>query len=249
MHTLIPHFFIDPASVSYLHDRFEIVAIREPEAGKLRARKVVTRGRERFTGKYPSWKMGRMVQWESPHERNAFVLLDADPRVTRFAEQPLVIDYILNGESHCHYPDVLVVCGNSKQLWEIKSKEESLTDDTKIRTALLTHALSRHGYQYKLILGEDLKQKPFLSNAELIIKFGRRPISLIQHESIRRAFSGNPAVKWGEIVSGRLGKDGRQIVCRLILEGELVFEFDQPLQSDTVIRAQSSSRGQSCGSR
>ena len=240
MHTSIPHFFVDPASVRDSHDHFEIVAIREPEDGKLRARKVVTRSRARSTRKYPSWKMGRMIQWESIHERNAFVLLDADPNVKRFREQPLVIEYTLNGKPHRHFPDLLVVYGNAKHLWEIKSREAALSDETKLRTALLSHALSRYGFQYRLILGESLEQKSFLSNAELLNRFGRHPISFIQREKARRVFFDRTGVTWGEIISGTLGMDGRQIVCRLILEGTLMFEFGLPLQSDTIIRVASS---------
>jgi len=43
----------------------KITSIDSPEDGKLRTRKVVTRSRHRSTKKYPSWKVGRMVQCES----------------------------------------------------------------------------------------------------------------------------------------------------------------------------------------
>ncbi|TAK68026.1 MAG: hypothetical protein EPO19_09230 [Betaproteobacteria bacterium] len=41
------------------------VVIVFPEASERRSRRVVSRSRSRPTGKYPSWKMARMVQWES----------------------------------------------------------------------------------------------------------------------------------------------------------------------------------------
>ncbi len=44
---------------------FPIVSITLPEQGKLRVRKVVTRSRVRPTDKFPSWKMGSMLQCES----------------------------------------------------------------------------------------------------------------------------------------------------------------------------------------
>jgi hypothetical protein len=58
------------------------IAFSSPE--QVRSRRVVTRSRFRLTGKYPSWKMERMLQWESINELNAFRLLDCDPRVTVF---------------------------------------------------------------------------------------------------------------------------------------------------------------------
>ena len=39
-----------------------------------------------------------MVQWESENELNAFRLLDCDPDVTRFHEQPCEIVYVLDGQ-------------------------------------------------------------------------------------------------------------------------------------------------------
>src|SRR5215813_8651303 len=45
------------------------------------SRNVVTRSRVRPTGKYPSWKMERMLEWESRNELHAFRLLDCDPSV------------------------------------------------------------------------------------------------------------------------------------------------------------------------
>src|SRR5579859_7695488 len=45
-----------------------ILAVQPPPDGKIRARKVVSRSRARGTGKFPSWKMGRMIQWESTYE-------------------------------------------------------------------------------------------------------------------------------------------------------------------------------------
>jgi hypothetical protein len=49
-----------------------IINIVRPKPGQLRARKVVSRARVRPTGKYPSWKIRRMVQWESENELNPF---------------------------------------------------------------------------------------------------------------------------------------------------------------------------------
>ncbi len=71
----------------------KVLEISFPENGVLRARKVVTRSRARSTIKYPSWKNGRMCQAESGNECNAFRLLDCDPTVNWFSEQPCQIRF------------------------------------------------------------------------------------------------------------------------------------------------------------
>ena len=70
------------------------IQINFPKDGKIRSRKVVKRSNARNSGKYPSWKMQRMMQWESVHEGNAMRILDATPNITAFNEQPCEIIYI-----------------------------------------------------------------------------------------------------------------------------------------------------------
>jgi TnsA endonuclease-like protein len=123
-----------------------ILLIRGADTHVMRVRTVVTRSRARSTGKYPSWKMGRMVQWESPAELNACRLLDADPAVTAFYEQPLEITYSLDGEVHRHYPDILVLVPNRSELWKIKS--EAARPETVRRTELMRRALTAYGYTF-----------------------------------------------------------------------------------------------------
>ena len=63
-----------------------MIVINFPKDGKIRSRKVVKRSNARNSGKYPSWKMQRMMQWESVHEGNAMRILDAHPNVISFNE-------------------------------------------------------------------------------------------------------------------------------------------------------------------
>jgi hypothetical protein len=112
-----------------------------PEAGKLRSRKIVSRSSARPKGKYPSWKMRRMLQWESENELNAFRLLDCDPDVTRFYEQPCQVMYDLDGLARSHYPDILVEKNSRKELWEVKPDTTAEEQKIVARTALLVQGL------------------------------------------------------------------------------------------------------------
>ena len=60
-----------------------------------------------------------MMHWESSNELNAFRLLDCDPNVTSYSEQPCQIVYIRNGVGKVvHHPDILVTTAGRKQFWE-----------------------------------------------------------------------------------------------------------------------------------
>lgn len=212
-----------------------IVSIRMPPQGELRIRKVVTRSRARGTGKYPSWKMRRMLQWESPNERDTFRLLDASPEVKAFSEQPLEIQYRFNEEVHRHYPDILVCFSDRKELWEVKPSREASRPDVAQRTALLTKALPKYGYFYRVIIAEDLRREPRRTNIATLLDYGKSEISEIEREKFRLLFSRFAQISWGDVVSDRLGLYSRNHVCRLILEGVLTLDFDSQLTYESVV--------------
>ena len=112
-----------------------ISSIVFPEKDHLRSRKVVSRSRSRPTGKYPSWKMRRMVHWESENELNAFRLLDCDPDVTSYHEQPCKVEFVQDGLARSHYPDILVKKNGRKELWEVKNEAQAEESEVVTRTS------------------------------------------------------------------------------------------------------------------
>jgi hypothetical protein len=206
----------------------KVISIEYPQEG-VRARRVVTRSRARPTGKYPSWKMGRMVQWESHNELNAYRLLDANPAVLAFYEQPLVIRYHLDGEQHIHYPDTLVKLVTGRELWEVKSAAEATRPENASRTRFLTDALPNHGFTYRMVLAEDLGREPRLSNVLTLLKYGRQPVGILEREQVRLILEATGGICWGAATNGELGPRGRFILARLALEGILHLDIEQPL--------------------
>lgn len=221
----------------YVVDRMNnpILEITFPADGQVRSRRIVSRSRARATGKYPSWKMGRMLQWESVHELNAYRLLDANPDAIAYHEQPLTITYKLNGVVHRHYPDTLVQWGRSRELWEIKTATDASRPEFVERTRLMETALPELGFAYRMVLAEDLSKEPRLSNVLTMLKFGRAPVPLLATEQIRRALDVAGAVTWGAVLAGAFGQYGRNHVCRLILEGQLKLDLELPLSHNANI--------------
>jgi hypothetical protein len=215
-----------------------ILAIDFPEDGKLRWRKVVRRSGSRPTGKYPSWKMKRMMQWESHNELNALRLLDADPTVTAFYEQPVRIRFVLDEEQHIHVPDLLVLTANNKFIWEVKPKIHADSVDVQERTAFLTSCLPNFGYQYHVVLGEDLGKKSRIEAVNQVLRFGRFDIPVNEREHIRIALQAAGApITWGAVLDGLFGERGRNYICRLLLEGFLQWNSEAVMTRETVLKA------------
>ena len=208
--------------------RPSILSISYPDDGNLRARKVISRSKARPTGKYPSWKMGRMMHWESSHELNAYRLLDSNPEVVSFHEQPLTIRYLLGGEEHLHYPDVLVNFGGTRELWEIKTARDAADPGVVARTSLMQSQLPDFGFVYRVVIGEDLARNPRLSNVLKLLKYGRQPVSLVERESLVRILGATSEISWQAAIEA-LSPDGRRILARLCLEGLITCDMDQAL--------------------
>jgi len=196
-----------------------------PEEGELRSRTVVSRSRARSTGKYPSWKMSRMIQCESLNELNLARLLDADPEIAAFNEQPLTIYYSLNGTRHRHYPDFKVEWRNGAQeLWEVKPTLKATLPEVLERTRYLEYALPQVGYKYRLVVAEDVIVEPQLENARTLLRYGRAPITATEREEVRQIFRSVPSVSWGIARTGGIGPRGHRLLARLALEGTVTFD-------------------------
>lgn len=206
-----------------------------PQDGKIRSRKVVKRSNARNTGKYPSWKMLRMMQWESVHEGNAMRILDATPNVISFTEQPCEIIYTLNNTKHRHYPDLMVITNNHREFWEVKTEFDANSPEVAERTAFLSQALPEYGYSYRIVFAEVLAKQPRLDNVKRLNKLGRRPVSIIEAERIRRLFTHESVIPWG--IFEQQSHERLRIISRLILEGNLTIDLSQPISPNTPIHS------------
>lgn len=212
-----------------------IIAIHRPEEGELRMRRVITRRGQRTRVKVASWKMGRAVHAESRDEAVAMKLLDGDPDVRAFYEQPCLIEYVHKGVLRRHYPDIEVVYVEHKALLEVKSRRSDLDPEVEERTVFMRKFLPLLGYQYSLVFGEDLKCDRRLSNMQTLLRWGREAVSLPHFESIRRHASWKSNLCWGDFDQAE-GALTRRNACRLALEGRLRLDLSQPLGPNTPVQ-------------
>lgn len=209
------------------------IEIRFPKNGKLRSRKVVSRSNAVNSGKYPSWKMERMMQWESIHEGNAMRILDATPRVISFNEQPCEIIYTLNGMKRRHYPDFMVIEQHSREFWEVKTERDANDLEVVERTHYLMGALPAYGYSYRMVLAEALAIQPRLDNVKRLNKLGRHPVPSNEEEALRRFFMCEPVLQWGMLEAK--SPVVLQYISRMILEGKLSIDLHQPINASSLV--------------
>lgn len=200
-----------------------------------RVRKVVSRSGMRIRTKYASWKMGRHVQADCPGEVPVMVDLDLRPEVLRFTEQPCEITYVMDHVRHRHYPDLLVEYADRKEFIEVKNAGEETDPEWVRRTALMTKELPRFGYSYRLVTGESFKRQPRYNNAQLILRWGRAPVRATDREQLRVRFARDDEQRWGDFPVTDTGAFRLQSICRLILDGVVSIDLDQPITATSAL--------------
>jgi hypothetical protein len=137
----------------------------------------------------------------------------------------LEIEYETRGRLKIERPDLLVIIGANKELWTIKKLSATPSQYQENEMKDLATQLLAHGYQQRLIDVDVLGHEPSLGNAITLLKLGRGQISYTEREALRILFAERSGrLTWADIASGIAGPCGKNILCRLVLEGVVRFD-------------------------
>lgn len=130
-----------------------------------------------------SRKNARMVASESSLEQDMLVLLEFDPAVELYEEQPVRIEYAdAEGGRHTYTPDVLVrfraelLPSRPPLLCEVKYRDELFSNWKEIKPGIRagrSHAREQ-GWRFK-ILTERKIRTPYLENAKFLRPYRNEP--------------------------------------------------------------------------
>lgn len=122
-------------------------------------------------GRFPSFKLGRMVDFESLIERDFIYLLDFEREVMWFEEQPLTLEYEQQGKVRCYTPDFQVVRQGQPMLVECKPKKAvNLAKNQEKFQAGQTWCAAR-GWKFQVVTDEELRGGYRLSNVKFLTQF------------------------------------------------------------------------------
>ncbi len=130
-----------------------------------RSREPVTRSRMTVRGRFPSFKMGRMIDWESQLERRACYRFEFSPAVLQFREQPESIRLPIDGRLTKYTPDFELQMANG-ETWLVEIKPFDHLQRPEVSN-VLSHASDwylKHGYRFIVITDEELIEPDLESN-------------------------------------------------------------------------------------
>lgn len=137
-------------------------------------RKVSNKGGNAI-GRFPSLKLGRMVDFESLLERDYLYLLDFERDVEWFEEQPLTVEYRQDGQDRRYTPDFHVVRGGD---FLVECKPHALVADEenqfKFRAARAWCA--ERGWTFQVVTDQEIRAGWRLKNVRFLTRYARHRI-------------------------------------------------------------------------
>ncbi|MEQ8270179.1 TnsA endonuclease N-terminal domain-containing protein [Algiphilus sp.] len=192
--------------------------------------------------------MGRSVAFESPLERDFYILLDFDEAVASIEEQPLQIKYArLDGTPGTYTPDALVhftpQANRRPELYEIKTRQDLRKDWSELRPRFAAAiALCREREWTFRIRTERGIRTQFLSNAKFLRRWRAHPVNELEAQRIINVARSCPEMTINSLFAGLAPWPGGQgalagMVWHLIANRRLNADLSLPLGPDSRIRA------------
>lgn len=197
-------------------------------------RNPVTRSGRGFRGRFPSWKLGRMVEVESRLELAAAHLLEFSAAVQFYEEQPALIEYPDQSGIKTCYPDFLITSADKTQCWiEVKAAGQLAKPEITKKYRSIAEHFCRQGSGFRILTEEDLFREPLRSNLVKLQRhlFRSAPSAEVVRSLARKLINSQTAVHDLEIPE-------EQVWC---LVGRQVLFCDlhsQLLTVDTVVTAE-----------
>ena len=147
-----------------------------PRGDDVRMRKLVHRGTQRPVFKVPSLKLDRSVHCESLLEHEAALLLDADPAVAEFTEQPVRLHFQVTADAEptSHIPDFAVLGDGRLRFIEVKFEKDVDTGVSE-RTDRLRNLLNKFHVGYELWTEHHVRRGHAAENALRVLRRARYP--------------------------------------------------------------------------
>lgn len=183
----------------------------------------------------PYWRVtslrtGRVFWARSEHQRDALIVLDADPAVTDFRLRPVLVHYVSEGVQHVAQPEFMVCRGLQRQFWLVF--DDQIKSDVA-RQCALQDQLGALGYGLAELVWAELLTDSTLEVSCCVRTLSVRRVDAATEGLVRQEIGTNGDASWADVVGGVHAKLAPGIVCRLLFEGVLRLSPAGRLRPDT----------------
>jgi hypothetical protein len=182
-------------------------------------------------GTFPSLKLDRPVRYSSTLERDLLFVLEYDPQIQRYQEQPFSVQAVLeDGVCHTYTPDYAIWTSEERLLVECKPASQMTDAHTLQQIQIGTHWSRLHDWSFTVVSDVKLRQGARLANLKLLWRYSRLNISEItRHDFQRRCCAG--------ITLSALTETPARLptVLSLLFHHHLQADLDQPLTAQSQV--------------
>lgn len=189
-------------------------------------------------GTFPSLKVGKLVWWESPLEKDYIHLLEPDRTVKFYQEQPLKIRFVLDGKEHLYTPDFMVWRGPKIQIVEVKPEDKVYQEKYQRLFRIVSQACNEEGYEFLVVTDSMIRVQPKLNNIKTFWRYAGVPISSAQQlHHCRDIFSQTPEMPLGKVLESLAARQiYKPTVYGLLYWGILEINLLEQISKESRIR-------------
>jgi hypothetical protein len=200
-----------------------------------RARNVISPSGGIVRGKFPSRKNGRMVHHEGLLELEAIYLFETSPKIVRYREQPITINYPDGAKLRRYTPDFELVLATGEQIYvEVKPTASLQHQKVQHKLGCVAEHMRRSEKIFVILTDDVIRQEPRLAN--LCWLYHRTPRVPPTADAIQVAITAYHhcfplSIAAATAVLKAKGLDPYS----LLLAGQLRCSLEQPISDDTLI--------------
>jgi TnsA endonuclease N terminal len=200
-------------------------------------RKITNTGTKKVIGKFPSLKMSTTIWWESQLERDYIYLLEIDPDVLSYCEQPFTMTYPSQGKLKRYTPDFLVTRSQSQQIVEVKPERLAHAEKNLQLWRQIAPIAIANNREFFVVTEKMIRVQPRLNNIKLLYKYAKVPLSFNNYLDCLEYFQNNKSLSLinAEQHLRALGIS-RSLLLRLLWSGVLVTDLMTPINSESLIQ-------------
>lgn len=200
-------------------------------------RKITNTGTTKVIGKLPSLKMNTAIWWESQLERDYIYLLEIDPNVLSYCEQPFTITYTSQRKLKRYTPDFLVTRPQNQQIVEVKPEHLAYDDKNLQLFRQIAPIAIANEMEFVVITERMIRVQPRLNNIKLLYKYAKVSLSLTNYLDCLEYFRNTKLTSLLNAEQQLRAKGiSRSILLRLLWSGFLVTDLMKPISSESLIQ-------------
>ncbi len=181
--------------------------------------------------------MNTVIWWESQIERDYIYLLEIDPDVLSYKEQPFTLSYPSQGKLRKYTPDFWVERRVKKQVVEVKPQQQVESQSNLHLFPKIASICHQLDLEFVVVTETMIRVQPKLDNIKLLMKYSRVSLSATHRLDCLQYFHSQKSrsLQQAEQDLRPVGMS-RPILLRLLYEGWLVTDLMQPLRPESLLQ-------------